>query len=145
MKKFWLILFIAALGALMACGSAAPGASNEKIGVTIQTDGGSYINLTPQELKTLLSHKDFFFANTHIPYEGELEQTDAFVPYDALDENLGKLPSDKNAKIVLYCRSGRMSTSAVRELVKKGYTNLYNLDGGWQAWEAAGYPLLKNK
>lgn len=90
----------------------------------------------------MLAHKDFFFVNTHIPYEGELEQTDAFVPYDALDENLGKLPSDPNAKIVLYCRSDRMSTIAAQALVKKGYSNLYNLVGGMVAWEQAGYPLL---
>lgn len=129
---------------LAACGSTtpAPAASAPTGGVRVQTGGGAYTNITPQELKTMLAHKDFFFVNTHIPYEGELEQTDAFVPYDALDENLGKLPSDLNAKIVLYCRSDRMSTIAAQALVKKGYSNLYNLVGGMVAWEQAGYPLL---
>ncbi len=128
---------------LAACGgSATPAAPPGTVGSVVQTDGGSFTNLTPQELKTMLAHKDFFFVNTHIPYEGELEQTDAFVPYDALAENLGKLPSDKSAKIVLYCRSGRMSTSAAHELVKKGFTNVYNLDGGWESWKAAGFPFV---
>ena len=129
--------------ALAACGSAgAPAASAPSLGVKVQTDGGAYTNITPAQLKAMLDHKDFFFANTHIPYDGEIAQTDAFVPYDALDENLGRLPNDRNAKIVLYCRSGRMSTLAAQELVKKGFTNLYNLDGGMVAWESAGYLLI---
>lgn len=129
--------------ALAACGSSptAPPSAGQ-VGRVIQTEGGSYIDITPTELNAMLKHKDFYFVNTHIPYEGEIAPTDAFVPYDALDENLGLLPADKNAKIVLYCRSDRMSNIAARELVKKGYTNLYNLDGGMLAWEQAGFPLV---
>lgn len=142
-----IIAFVLVAQLAAACGSnvAAPTASTGSIGVTVQTDGGAYTNINPQELKAMLEHKDFAFINTHIPYEGEIEPTDAFVPYDALDENLGRLPADKNAKIVLYCRSDRMSTIAAKELVKKGYTNLYNLVGGMVAWERAGLPLTVNK
>lgn len=128
---------------LAACATnpPAPAAPSGTAGVKVQASGGSYTNITARELKAMLDHKDFAFINTHIPYAGEIDPTDAFVPYDALDENLGKLPSDKNAKIVLYCRSDRMSTIAAEELVKKGYTNLYNLVGGMDAWEGAGLPL----
>lgn len=148
MKRILTILAVVLVAQLAtACGSnvAAPTTSTGSIGVTVQTDGGTFTNITPQELQAMLAHKDFAFINTHIPYEGEIEPTDAFVPYDALDENLGKLPADKNAKIVLYCRSDRMSTIAAKELVKKGYTNLYNLVGGMVAWERAGLPLTVNK
>lgn len=144
MKKVLLLVLMLGLTALYACGgNNAPTRSSGTVGVTMQADGGSFTNLNAQELKAMLEHKDFVFVNTHIPYEGELEQTDVFVPYDALDENLGKLPADKKVKIVLYCRSGNMSTSAAHDLVKKGYTNVYNLEGGWHAWQAAGYPLLR--
>lgn len=140
-------IFLLTLAILTACGGATPtpSVSTSNPGTRVQTDGGSYTNLTPQELNNMLQHKDFAFINTHIPYEGEIANTDAFVPYNALDENLGKLPADKNAKIVLYCRSDRMSTIAAQELVKKGYTNLYNLVGGMVAWETAGYPIQLKK
>jgi len=36
-----------------------------------------------------------------------------------------------------------MSRIAAEEWAKAGYTNLLNLDGGFEAWEAAGYPLLQ--
>jgi rhodanese-related sulfurtransferase len=35
-----------------------------------------------------------------------------------------------------------MSTTAARELVALGYTNVYNLVGGFNAWAEAGLPLI---
>jgi rhodanese-related sulfurtransferase len=145
------LLFLTLVCAALFSACAAPAATTNttssttgKIGTPVQTDGGTYTNISAAELKTMLAAKDFAFINTHIPYAGEIANTDAFVPYDSLNENLGKLPSDKNVKIVLYCRSDRMSNIAAQELVKKGYTNLYNLVGGMDAWEQAGYPLIHN-
>jgi rhodanese-related sulfurtransferase len=36
-----------------------------------------------------------------------------------------------------------MSTLAAETLVKLGFTNIWNLDGGMQAWEQAGYEINK--
>ncbi len=38
-----------------------------------------------------------------------------------------------------------MSAIAAAALVKAGYTNVYNLDGGLLAWSAAGYTLLQKQ
>ncbi|MBI3176442.1 MAG: rhodanese-like domain-containing protein [Chloroflexi bacterium] len=85
---------------------------------------------------------DFFFVNTHTPYEGEIEETDAFIAYDETAQLLSEYPADKSAEVVLYCRSGRMSAIAAAELAKAGYANVWNLDGGMAAWEQAGYKLV---
>jgi rhodanese-related sulfurtransferase len=122
-------------------GSPGPGG----VGTVVQTSDGaaSYIDITPGELATMLENKDFLFINTHIPYAGEIEQTDRFLPYDQAAQQLDQLPADKKAKIVVYCRSDRMSRISIEEWAKAGYTNLYNLDGGFVAWEEAGYTLLQ--
>jgi len=93
-----------------------------------------YTDITSEELHEMLKNKDFYFINVHTPYEGEIEKTDAFIPYDQIDKNLDKLPKDKNAKIVLYCRSGRMSKIAAQSLVDLGYTNVYNQLLGMHDW-----------
>lgn len=97
--------------------------------------------LAPTDLAEMLADKNFFFVNTHIPYEGEIEGTDAFIPYDQIEENLALFPSDRDAEIVLYCRSGRMSAIAADVLESLGYTNVWDLEGGMIAWEEAGLSL----
>ncbi len=114
-------------------------------GTRVSASGGSYTNVTPAQLKQMLRQKDFFLVNVHVPYAGELAQTDAFIPYTDIEQNLAKLPTDKNAKILLYCSSGHMSGIAANTLIKLGYTNIWNLDGGMAAWQNAGYPLIQNK
>jgi rhodanese-related sulfurtransferase len=139
------IVFIAAIlfgvFALAACNGQPAATTATKINVA----GGSYTNVAPAQLKQMLGAKDFVFINVHIPYAGEIAQTDAFIPYNEIEQNISKYPADKNAKVFLYCQSGRMSAIAAEELVKRGYTNIWNLDGGMSAWESAGLQVIQSK
>ncbi len=108
---------------------------------TVTVAGSSYKNVSPEELNVMLKNKDFVSINVHIPFAGNIAGTDLSIPYDQIEQNLPQLPSDKNAKIVLYCRSGRMSAIAAEKLALLGYTNIWNLEGGMVDWEKAGYEL----
>ena len=114
-------------------------------GEEVSLPGGSYQNVSADELNTMLKNKDFVFVNVHIPFEGDIANTDLSIAYDQITDpaNLAQLPADKDAKIVLYCRSGRMSEIAAEALIPLGYTNIWNLDGGMVEWEQAGFDLEK--
>lgn len=62
------------------------------------------------------------------------------IPLSNLEETLTTLP--KNEKILVYCQSGNRSVSASRLLSAKGFTPL-NIKGGINAWNEAGYPLIR--
>lgn len=103
----------------------------------------AFETITSAQLAERLRAKDFAFVNVHIPYEGEIAQTDAFIPFDEIGRHLDLLPSDKSAEIVLYCRSGRMSEIAANELSEFGYTNDSHLAGGMVDWARTGHDLLQ--
>jgi len=107
-----------------------------------QVSGGSYRNIASEQLWTMLQKKDFVLINVHIPYEGELPQTDMFIPYNAIYQNIDRLPQDKSARVVLYCMSGRMSAIASETMVNLGYTDVWNLKEGMREWQQKGYSLL---
>jgi glyoxylase-like metal-dependent hydrolase (beta-lactamase superfamily II)/rhodanese-related sulfurtransferase len=64
--------------------------------------------------------------------------TDAInIPLGQLEARLGELPKDR--PIVAYCGHGERSASGVSVLERAGFEKLLNLDGGFGAWEEAGY------
>jgi rhodanese-related sulfurtransferase len=135
--KNWLALGALAILALtvVACGAGSPGSE------PIAKNADGYADISVQQLAGMLEDKDLTLVNVHIPYEGEIPQTDLFIAFDEIAALVDQLP-DKDAPIVLYCRSGSMSTSAAKELAELGYSNVMEVDGGFNAWKAAGYDLL---
>jgi rhodanese-related sulfurtransferase len=144
-NKYWLVFLMVVTPLLLsACQSANKPINNEntlEIGKDVKVESGSYKDISAAELQTLIDTKDVILVNVHIPFEGNLPDTDLSIPYDIISEKTDLLPDDKSADIVLYCRSGNMSTTASKELVKLGYTNILNLDGGMAAWEQLGLPI----
>ncbi len=54
------------------------------------------------------------------------------IPLGEVSERMAEI--DKSSDVVVYCRSGKRSESAIRHLQAQGYTNLYNLKGGINGW-----------
>lgn len=101
-----------------------------------------YVDGSPDEVAALLAEEDPFLLDVHVPNEGYLAGTDARIPFTEVAARQAELPADPDARIVVYCLSGRMSELAANELVGLGYRNVVNLAGGMVAWQAAGYELV---
>jgi rhodanese-related sulfurtransferase len=142
-RALWLSIgLLAALSLLVAACGAAPSTSEVSAETgELAKNADGYTDISVEQLATMLESKDFTLVNVHIPYEGEIPRTDLFIPFDEIAAYQDQLP-DKDTPIVLYCRSGSMSTSAAQELSPLGYTNVLEVDGGFNAWKAAGYELL---
>lgn len=55
-----------------------------------------------------------------------------------------QLPTDKNQPIVVYCSIGVRSGEIGKQLITKGYKQVYNLDGGLFKWYNLGNPVVRN-
>ncbi len=104
----------------------------------------SKVNLIPiNEFENLMNSENVFLINAHIPYQGELSNTDLFAEdWENMVTYVNELPSDKSTPILIYCRSGRMAQISAEQLIEMGYENVYNLDGGMKAWETSGRGLI---
>lgn len=135
-KNTFLIIFCAVTLMISAC-QLIP----SNVGKEVTTDNGSYRVVTVQELQTMLEKKDFTMVNVHIPFQGNISQTDLHLAYDVIEQNLNQLPQEKDAKILVYCLTSGMAKKAIATLLNQGYTNLWMLDGGTTSWEEAGLSL----
>jgi rhodanese-related sulfurtransferase len=101
-----------------------------------------YQNIAGDQFVKMMDHKDFILINVHIPYAGEIAKTDLLIPFNAISQHKNQLPSDKDAKIVVYCMTGPMGYIAAEKLVNMGYTRVVHFQGGMRAWKKTGKQLI---
>ncbi len=62
------------------------------------------------------------------------------IPVEVLSSHLSELNLDD--ELLVYCRTGNRSTTAVGILRENGYDQIYHMDGGIAAWNSAGFPTV---
>ena len=104
-------------------------------GLTSCQDSGNtptYDQIMAEEAKTIMdTETDYIIidARTEEEFaEGHIENAILIPEYEIKDRAEKELP-DKDALILVYCRSGRRSKIASEELVKLGYTNVKEFGG----------------
>ncbi len=109
-----------------------------------------YTNITPADLHQRLINLDTliildvrewseYSANHIAEPAGQLPFTPACMPWNSsiLQANYGRLPA--NIDIVVHCQSGGRSASASTFLEQNGFNRVFNMTGGFNAWNAALY------
>lgn len=142
-KLIWLFVIAAALTMIAACRPTIGSGEAISTAPPTQATTGVYQTLTIDAFAAILANNrdDYTILNVHIPYAGEIEGTDANVPYNNIEALTTALP-DKNAPIILYCRSGNMSEQASRALLELGYIQVWDVPGGMNAWRESGRDLV---
>ena len=112
----------------------------------VPADAAATRNLSPQEAFTLLGQRDDLYlldVRTRGEYQQARLEGARLIPIDQFAKRLAEVP--KNRPILVYCAVGSRSAQAVNYLVRHGYLEVYNLDGGVYSWAQSGYPGLQGK
>ena len=92
------------------------------------------INEIPEDLKKRAVLVDVRtpeeYAEGHLP-----EAVNININSEDFIDKISRIRKNKN--VLLYCRSGRRSARAASVMDSIGYSRIYNLEGGYVAWEEA--------
>lgn len=106
----------------------------------------STVTISPRELYELAeSGQDVEIIDVRTPVEfQEVHSTLARnVPLDQLQAKTSLVSEDLNRPLYVICRSGSRGKQARETLIKAGYANVLNVEGGTQAWAQAGLPVVR--
>ena len=137
------VIAVAIAAVSTACGGSDASEALATVEVTSTELGAVELVDSDGLSAALAASPEMPLINVHIPYEDHIDGTDAFISFDSILDS-ADLPTDKQAPIALYCRSGNMSAQASAALADAGYINVIDLDGGMNAWAAEGNPLLND-
>lgn len=97
--------------------------------------------LTPEQVKQ--NAEDFHildvrsseeYAEGHVP--GAMH-----IPHDSIQTKLSSLPQDKDAPLLIYCRTGRKAGLATTELKQMGYSKIFHMQGNMPGWTEKGFDI----
>ena len=149
------ILLFAALLALLLAGCAAPKtdpgpaeteaeteteAKTETEADTEAEATADYHRITAEEAYEMMVSQEFVVdVRTREEYDGGHTENAVLVPNESIGSEMPETLPDKEATLLIYCRSGRRSKDAAQKLLALGYQSVYDF-GGVIDWP---YELVK--
>lgn len=107
--------------------------------------GGSKNGVTTNQAVLLINRQDAVvvdvrsaeeFAGGHLPDARN-------IPPAEFDKRLDEIGKNRKRPVILVCQSGMRSATAIDQLQKAGFEQVFSLDGGIAAWSQAGQPLVR--
>jgi rhodanese-related sulfurtransferase len=130
-KKLLPALAVLSATALLTAGLAGCG---RQAGVQKKPDdaAGTYRTITPEAYKKMLDDGNaVILVDVRTPEEYAAERLEGAVniPVETIGDTGPEQLPDRDAVIVLYCRSGNRTVTAAEKLLKLGYKNVYDMGG----------------
>jgi adenylyltransferase/sulfurtransferase len=101
-------------------------------------------HLQPIELKKKFNAGDpVVLVDVREPYESDISSIGGYrIPFGEFSGRIHELESERDKDVVLYCRDGIRSTKAAYLLEQADFRNVYNLEGGINAWSREVDPTI---
>lgn len=110
----------------------------------------AFKEIRPEQLKQMMDQKvDLLLINTmsFIECRDHSIPDSICIPCGIFDEQTGRLPRDKQRKLVFYCESDLClrSSQCAEKSIKLGYTDVSVLKNGLPGWKTAGYETVSQE
>lgn len=127
MKKGLMVMMMIGMTAIAGCSRKNDSGEKESL-----AEKGSFVQISPQEAKKIMDTQENIII---LDVRTESEYSEGHIPGAILipDMEIGDRAeeelTDKDQTILVYCRSGRRSKNAARELCSLGYTDVREFGG----------------
>ena len=134
------ILLFAALAASLAL-LAGCTLSKTKKDAEDMPDKAAYHKISAEEAYEMMASQEVVVVDvrTREEYDGGHIENAVLVPNESIGSEMPETLPDKEATLLIYCRSGRRSKDAAQKLLALGYQSVYDF-GGVIDWP---YELVK--
>ncbi len=110
-------------------------------------DKNEFKTISSLQLSRMINeNKELFLLDVREPFElsalGKINGV-VNIPIGELTSRIYEIPNDESMGIVCICASGNRSYEVAHYLVKSGYKNVMNLEGGTYGWVTGGYQAAK--
>jgi adenylyltransferase/sulfurtransferase len=98
-------------------------------------DANAVPSITVKELKRRMDSRERFeLIDVREIFEAQIARIDGskLIPLREIADRSGEL--QRTDPIIIHCHRGMRSADAIRQLRRQGFTNVYNLEGGIDAW-----------
>lgn len=95
--------------------------------------------IEPAALKDLLDRQKVVLVDVREPGEHKQEKIPGSIRVSLSQFDPNQIPDTTDKKLVLHCQTSNRSAQAARQLFAAGYSEVTHLQGGLNAWKAAGY------
>jgi rhodanese-related sulfurtransferase len=135
LKSVFLLLFILLVSAAVMEGNAGDKSKLKDVSA----------EKSLEVIEENIENPDFVILDVRTPSEfkeGHLENAENVDFYaDTFKDELGKL--DKNKSYLIYCASGNRSGKSLKIMDEMGFTEVYNMLGGFKGWSSKGLPFVR--
>ena len=143
MKIFQLITLVSITVFFSFSCESAKATEKAKVEATNQeVETAKDININ--EFKELIN-SDAIILDVRTPSEYEAGHLPNSININFFDDDFINqvMKLDKSKTLLIHCKSGGRSSKAMSKLKGKGFSTLYNMLGGYSAWQSAGFEVIK--